>query len=30
MKNFNSGAKEDDIQTSSFESAQPHKLSHVR
>lgn len=28
-KNFNSGAKEDDIQTSSFESAQPHKLNHV-
>lgn len=30
MKNFNSGAKEDDIRTSSFESAQPHKLIHAR
>lgn len=29
MKNFNSGVKEDDIRTSSFETAQPHKLIHV-
>lgn len=29
MKNFNGGVKEDDIRTSSFETARPRKLIHV-